>query len=123
MHPVIAECPICHDNLHVTQLRCRQCDTRLDGHFTLGRLYQLTPEQLDFVETFVRCEGKIKRVEQELAMSYPAVRARLTEVIQALGYEPGESGVALSEEERRGILTAVASGDMSAEEAIAQLRG
>ena len=26
----------------------------------------LSPEQLEFVEVFIRCEGKIKRVEQEL---------------------------------------------------------
>jgi hypothetical protein len=102
MNPVIGQCPICHDTLHVTRLHCRNCDTALEGHFTLGRLYQLSPEQLGFVETFVRCEGKINRVEQEIGMSYPAVRARLTEVIQAMGYEVGEPEPApVSENTRR----------------------
>ena len=89
MNPVIGQCPICGNHLHVTRLQCRNCDTTIDGHFTLGRLYQLSPEQLEFVETFLRCEGKINRVEQEIGLSYPAVRARLNDVIRALGYEVG----------------------------------
>ena len=58
-HPVIGRCPICNDTLEVTALHCRTCDTTIQGHFSLGRFYQLTPEQLEFAETFIRCEGKI----------------------------------------------------------------
>lgn len=123
MNPVIGRCPICYESLTVTRLHCRNCDTSLEGHFTLGRLYQLTPEQLQFVEIFIRCEGKINRVEQEMGMSYPAVRARLSEVIRALGYEVGEpEKESLSEEERREILAQVSAGKIKAEEAIQLLR-
>jgi hypothetical protein len=123
MNPVIGRCPICSESLTVTRLHCRNCDTSLEGHFTLGRLYQLTPEQLQFVEIFIRCEGKINRVEQEIGMSYPAVRARLTEVIRALGYEVGETEKeSLSEEDRREILSQVSAGKIKAEEAIQLLR-
>ncbi|MBP7592023.1 MAG: DUF2089 family protein, partial [Chloroflexi bacterium] len=69
MNPVIGQCPICNDTLTVTRLHCRTCDTTIEGHFTLGRLYELSAEQLNFVELFIRCEGKINRVEQELGMS------------------------------------------------------
>jgi hypothetical protein len=124
MNPVIGRCPICYESLTVTRLHCRNCDTSLEGHFTLGRLYQLTPEQLQFVEIFIRCEGKINRVEQEIGMSYPAVRARLSEVIRALGYEVGETEKeSLSEEDRREILSQVSAGKIKAEEAIQLLRG
>lgn len=124
MNPVIGQCPICNDTLHVTRLHCRNCDTALEGHFSLGRLYQLAPEQLAFVELFVRCEGKINRVEQELGLSYPAVRARLTEVIEAMGYEVGDSGKeTLSQEKRRQILDDVNNGNLSAQEAMQLLRG
>jgi hypothetical protein len=119
MRPVIGQCPICQDTLYVTRLHCRNCDTSIEGHFTLGRLYTLTPEQLEFVETFIRCEGKIKWVEKELNMSYPAVRARLSSVIEAMGYEVGigeEKGV--SGEERQQILSDLSSGKLTAEEAL-----
>lgn len=124
MNPVIGRCPICQDTLYVTRLHCRKCDTTLEGHFTLGRLYQLTPEQLSFVETFIKCEGKINRVEQEIGLSYPAVRARLTEVIRAMGFEVGEAEqTAVSEETRRGILADLSAGKISADEALQILRG
>ena len=124
MNPVIGQCPICRQSLHVTRLHCRHCDTSVEGHFSLGRLYQLTQEQLQFIETFVRCEGKITRVEQEIGMSYPAVRSRLTEVIRALGYEVGDSTEKnISSEERQEILARISKGELSAEEGIELLRG
>jgi hypothetical protein len=119
MNPVIGQCPVCHESLDVTRLHCRSCDTTLEGQFTLGRLYQLSSEQLQFVETFIRCEGKITRVEQEMGLSYPAVRARLTDVIRALGYDVGsEEEEAIPEERRREILGQLANGKLSAEEAL-----
>lgn len=124
MNPVIGRCPICQDTLHVTRLHCRNCDTSLEGHFALGRLYELTPEQLEFVETFVRCEGKINRVEQEIGLSYPAVRARLSDVIRALGYEVGEPAPrSISEEMRKDVLADLNAGRISADEALKILRG
>lgn len=124
MNPVIGQCPICGDNLNVTRLHCRRCDTTIEGHFALGRLYQLSIEQLNFVELFIRCEGKINRVEQEMGLSYPAVRARLTEVIEAMGYEVGEpKQVPLSKESRREVLAELNAGKLTAEEALQILRG
>lgn len=124
MNSVIGRCPICQDTLHVTRLHCRNCDTSLEGHFALGRLYQLTPEQLEFVEIFIRCEGKINRVEQEIGLSYPAVRARLSDIIRALGYEVGESAQRpVSEEMRQDILAELNAGRISAEEALRLFRG
>ena len=123
MNPVIGQCPICQEPLHVTRLHCRSCDTSIEGHFALGKFYHLSPQQLEFVETFVRCEGKIKRVEQEIGLSYPAVRARLNEVIRALGYEVGESEKDLiSDVDRQEILNQLSSGELSAEEAVSLLR-
>lgn len=124
MHAVIGICPICHHNLSVTRLHCRSCDTTLEGQFALGRLYQLSAEQLQFVELFVRCEGKIKRVEDELGLSYPAVRARLEDTIRALGYEVGEppAKAPLSDKERQELLARVARGEISAEDAVELLQ-
>jgi len=124
MNQVIGQCPICHDSLHVTRLHCRNCDTSLEGHFSLGKLYQLRADQLAFVETFIRCEGKINRVEQEIGLSYPAVRARLTEVIEAMGYEVGApEPEPISDDTRREILAELSSGKLSAQEALTMLRG
>jgi hypothetical protein len=122
MHPVIGKCPVCGDDLTVTRLHCRNCDSALEGHFSLGRFNRLSPEQLYFVETFIRCEGKITKVEDELGLSYPAVRSRLNDVIRALGYEvPADA--AISTEQRKSILEQVQAGELTAEEAVEFLKG
>ena len=122
MYPVPTDCPVCHDDLLVTRLVCRNCGTALEGHFTMGRLFQLTSEQLHFVEIFLRCEGKINRVQEELGLSYPTVRSRLEEVIRALGYEVGEEREA-GDEHRQEILERLARREISSEEAFHLLEG
>lgn len=123
MYPVIGLCPICGENMTVTRLYCRACDSGIEGHFTLGRFYQLTPEQLTFLETFIRCDGKLTRVQQELGMSYPTARSRLTEAIRALGYQVQESEPETSAEDRHEILEQLARGEISSDEAILLLQG
>ena len=122
MHPVPGTCPVCGEDLTVTRLHCRSCDSVLEGQFGLGRFNQLDAEQLHFVETFVRCEGKINKVQEELGMSYPTVRSRLLDVIRALGYEVrDEPGI--SPEQRRRILDDLAQGSISSDEAVRLLQG
>jgi hypothetical protein len=122
MYPVPTECPVCHDDLFVTRLVCRNCGTALEGRFTMGRLLQLTPEQLHFVEVFLRSEGKLNRVQEELGLSYPTVRSRLVDVIRALGYEVG--GERESDDQRRQtILEQLARREISSEEAFRLLEG
>jgi hypothetical protein len=123
MYPVIGKCPVCGDVLSVARLHCRSCDSALEGQFSLGRFYRLSPTQLAFVETFIRSEGKLTRVQEELGMSYPTARARLTEVIQALGYEVREEPEPVSSEERKTILEQLASGKITSEEAVELLKG
>jgi hypothetical protein len=123
MYPVLGKCPVCGESMIVTRLYCRTCDSALEGHFTLGRFYQLSPDQMAFVETFIRCEGKLTRVQEELSMSYPTARSRLNDVIHALGYEVIESTPRLSTEERSTILAQLAAGEISSEEAVSLLQG
>ncbi len=122
MNPVIGQCPICQDELHVTRLQCGNCATTIEGHFALSSFQRLSAEQLRFVEMFIRNEGKLNRVEQEMGLSYPAVRARLSEVIESMGYEVDDSPP-VSEETRREVLSDLNSGTLTAEEALQILRG
>src|SRR5258708_24562559 len=105
MYPVLGACPVCGEALTITRLHCRTCDTTIEGRFYTGRLSQLTSEQLQFVETFLQCEGKIKGVEEKLGVSYPTVSSRLRSVIAAMGYEVSddddEAALIRAEDERK----------------------
>ena len=124
MYAAPTRCPVCQSELEIARLHCSACDTSIEGRFTGGPIAHLTAEHLDFIVTFVRCEGKINRMEQELQVSYPTIRNRLHEVIRALGYEPGKDElVEVSAEKRSGVLEDLEAGKISAEAAMRILRG
>jgi hypothetical protein len=119
---LLGRCPVCGEPLEVVRLHCRSCDTTIDGHFDAGRFAGLGPEQLDFLETFLRARGNIREVERELGLSYPTVRGRLDSLLAALGLaatavEDGEA------QGRRAVLDALERGEITAEEAVRRLRG
>jgi hypothetical protein len=137
-------CPFCSTPVTtVKQYTCNSCGTIFDGQFALRDvahpLTRLSGEQLDFVLAFVRCEGKINRLEAELGVSYPTVRSRLNEVVTVLGGEPrGEAETIAADTEpspapsadgpgsalrtRKEILDNLAAGKLSPEEAMKLLR-
>lgn len=124
MHPAPARCPICQSELTVIRLQCSSCDTSIHGNFTPGRFSNLTAEQLDFAFTFIRCEGRINRMEQELGVSYPTIRNRLLEVIRALEYAPGrDDTMQIDQERRNNILEDLSAGKINADQATRLLQG
>ncbi len=124
MNTLPARCPICGGEVVVTRIYCQECDTTIEGRFVAGPFGQLKPDQLAFIETFVRCEGRINRMENELGLSYPTIRNRLHEVIRALGYEPGadEPSTGVPEETRQRILEDLDQGRINYEEAMRLLK-
>jgi hypothetical protein len=137
MPEVTGRCPMCEAELVVTHLRCQQCGTGLDGVFHLNKFDRLSREQLRFVDVFMKNRGVIRDVEKDLGISYPTVRSRLDEVVRALGYDAADSvgadvvasaGAPAASPvpdpaRRREVLDRLQMGEISAEEAVAQLRG
>lgn len=121
MSPMLTLCPVCGERLTVARLHCRACATSIEGQFDPGPLGRLTIEQLAFVETFVRCEGKLNRMEREVGLSYPTLRARLAEVIRQMGYSVGPESPTLSDEARHQVLDLLASGEIDSPEAMRRL--
>lgn len=138
-------CPVCGGPMFISRLHCHQCGSALEGAFHLrgmpsgplpgaragaaraaraedearfGRLARLDAAQLDFVEAFLRCRGVIKNVEDMLGISYPTVKARLADVLNAMGFGPEEDlPDGDRRRERREILADLAAGRISTEDA------
>jgi hypothetical protein len=137
-------CPVCGDRMTVTRLTCGHCGSALEGAFRVrgatisgplgprgagrvqrgddearfGRLARLDAAQLDFVETFLRCRGVIKNVEDMLGISYPTVKTRLADVLNAMGFGPDDDlPDGDRRRERREILADLAAGRITTEEA------
>ncbi len=130
MHRLPHACPLCQGEIVVTAFECRSCGTEFRGRFRPSTLPapfdRLTPEQLRFLEHFIRSEGKFSRMEKELGLSYPTLRNRLRAIIRAMGLRPTEeeeTRPGVTPEERRRILDDLEAGRITVEAALHLLRG
>lgn len=145
MIPLPSRSPFTGGEIIVTRFYCPESNTSVDGQFSVSNPFaQLSREQLEFIELFVRSEGRISRMEGELALSYPTIRSRLKEIIAALGYDsaddtdvdpepddsevtgkdPGQQGAAMSKSslaKRKKIIKKLDEGKISFEEAMRQV--
>ncbi|HRW48013.1 MAG TPA: DUF2089 domain-containing protein [Caldilinea sp.] len=124
MLPLPTRCPLTGGEIIVTRIYCPDADVSIDGRFAVAEppFAQLTPEQIQFVEIFVRNEGKLNRMEEDLGLSYPTIRSRLHDVIRALGYEPGKEEAAPAVD-RKQVLAELEAGSLSFDEAMQKLAG
>lgn len=91
--PLPLVCPVCQGEMEIRELECPRCDLQVRGHFGRGsRFDQLSPEQYVFLEIFLRSRGILRDVESALGISYPTVRARLDNLLAALGFADGPTG-------------------------------
>lgn len=119
-HDILHNCPVCQKPLHVTRLHCPACHTTIEGDFQLERLLSLTAEQRNFVFSFLRNRGNIREMEKELGISYPTVRARLDQVITALGIEPAPASDA--KPTRKEILEMLSRGELTQDQAMEMMK-
>jgi hypothetical protein len=119
-----SHCPVCESRLAVTRLQCPSCGTEVAGNFALSRLAGLREPYASLIEMFLRVRGNVKEMERELGLSYPTVRARLEEALDAAGLgrrSDATEDVDLSAE-RRAVLEQLERGEITAAEAQARLR-
>ena len=79
-------------------------------------LVRLSAEDQVFVMAFVRSHGSIKEMERVFGISYPTVKNRLDRLAQQLEFVETDPVASQSQ-----ILTQLAHGEITAEEAIERL--
>jgi len=116
---VLGKCPVCNSETIVTRISCDNCNTNIEGEFTLCKFCRLTSEQKKFVDTFVKCRGNIKEMEKELGVSYPTVKNRLEDAAAALGHK---SQPVEEDGKKKEVLEKLNSGEIGFEEAMELLK-
>lgn len=149
-HQPPRDCPVCGEVLTVTRLGCRQCGTELSGSFDGCRYCGLAAADRELLEVFLASRGNLRRIEKHLGVSYPTARQRFADLLRKLGIEdrgeeaadvaePAEEGAGPGDAagtegsdrpgrdrqaaERDRVLSRLASGELSVDEAERILRG
>jgi hypothetical protein len=81
---LVAKCPRCNHKLIATKLNCENCDMELQGNFSLSKFDYLSNNEMRFVECFLKQQGNFKAVQNEIGMSYPAVKKKLANILGIL---------------------------------------
>ena len=83
--PVPPRDPFDGGRLVVTRLENLETGTIIEGRFDLGWVGRLTREQLDFVGLLVKHRANVQRLAGDIGIAYNTARARLDEIVQAIG--------------------------------------
>lgn len=120
MAQYISTCPSCRHALEVTELACPHCHIQIRGRFEGHPSLSLTDEQLSFLRLFVLSRGNLREIERILGISYPTVRNKLDDLVEA--FQDGQPADApKTPGGRRAILEDVASGRMALNDALDRL--
>ena len=111
-------CPACQHEMTISQLKCPECGTAVEGSFEMDAFARLSPEQRSFCLLFIRCRGSLKDVGAQLGISYPTARNRLDDLVSAMGFEEEKQP-----DFRMQVLEQLSQGKISTEEALAKLIG
>ncbi|MEL7625578.1 MAG: DUF2089 domain-containing protein [Anaerolineaceae bacterium] len=126
MNQLPKNCPICRGSIVVTRFFCPDCQTSVEGNFIpqQSRFQNLTTDQMNFMLTFVRSEGRLNRMEEILGLSYPTLKNRLNELIMALGFQPEkEVRTKLNDSQRQQVLDELENGRIDSNQALRYLQG
>jgi hypothetical protein len=108
------KCPVCSEGVDVTSVTCTTCEIDIKGAFKPHWLTGLDSEQLEFLLTFVRCRGVLRDIEAILGISYPTVRNRVDQLVDAVEHLLGESQAAATPRDSRlAVLERLAGGEIS----------
>ena len=80
--PVV--CPSCESTLIVSQMKCTNCDTTVNGNYELPLYLQLGREEQQFILNFFLSSGSIKEMSKQANLSYPTMRNKMDDLIEKI---------------------------------------
>ena len=105
----LTNCPYCAGDFLIKEVECQGCKTQIKSNFKVNRFHMFKPEELYFIEVFLKNEGNIKLVEKDLGI--------LKNIVNTLGYKAKSD----DSEDRLKVLKSLSDGEIDVKEAIKNL--
>lgn len=80
--PII--CPSCDHTLNVSQMKCPDCGTNVNGDYELPVFLKLNRDEQDFILNFFLSSGSIKEMAKQAELSYPTMRNKMDDLIKKI---------------------------------------
>ena len=83
-------CPSCGNEMSITTLSCKNCGIDIKGDFEIPAgtsTLSLSDNELSFLKLFLKHEGNITKIQEELGIGYFAVKGKLKTLNIKLGNE------------------------------------
>lgn len=104
-------------NLLIEKVKIADKGISIEGNFELPPLISLDLSDQVFVAAFIRCHGSIKEMERLYGVSYPTIKARLTQISEKLGFAAVQTST--SQEQ---ILSRLENGEITVDQALEALK-
>lgn len=111
------DCPVCKGKLMLTKIRCGDCGLAMEGSFTLPRLARLPYDMRLLAEQMILCGGNLKQLSAKIGVSYPTLRRKVDQMIEALGRLKAEDEKTIAR-----ILQDIEDGRLKSEEGIRMIK-
>ncbi len=79
-----AICPSCEKALNVSQMKCKHCETTVNGNYDLPLYLKLPRDEQDFILQFFLSSGSIKEMAKQAELSYPTMRNKMDDLIEKI---------------------------------------
>ena len=103
--------------IRIEKVKCATTGYSVEGPFETPALFQLNEDQFAIVESLVINGGNLKKVAEEIGVSYPTLRSRLDEIIDTIKAESSRM-----QAKRMEILDAVDKGEITVDEGAKRLQ-
>ncbi len=97
--------------IKIEKIRCLSTGVAVEAPFSTPAFFQLNEEQLFIVEALVLHSGNLKKVAEDVGISYPTLKNRLDEIIKIIKRESETM-----KKKRQDILDLIEKGDVTPEE-------
>ncbi len=114
MNLKILNCPSCGAKMIISELKCPKCDLEVKKDFSPCEFCQLPENDHEFLQIFLRTQGRITDIEKILNMSYPTIKSKIEKLLKALNLSPIQGG--------KDPIEALAQGEISVDEAVSILK-
>lgn len=103
MKKSLSTCPTCGGQLKISQYCCPECEIEINGEFEGCIFCNLNDEDRYFGLVFLQTGGNIKAVECVMGISYPTVKAKLSQLLRNLGVGNGDSAECCEGDRLKGL--------------------